>query len=119
MRDYKNIRAYQLADELVMSIYRATKTFPKEEMYGLTSQLRRAAVSVPANIVEGASRKNKGEYIQFLYIARGSLAETEYLLSLANGLEYLSKNLFDEIDNARKDVAKTLYGLISAVENGS
>jgi four helix bundle protein len=62
MRDYKNIKAYQLAEELVLEIYKVTKSFPKEELYGLTSQLRRAAVSVPANIAEGASRNHQRDY---------------------------------------------------------
>ena len=73
MRDYKNIRAYQLADELVLKIYKITKEFPKEEMYGLTAQIRRSAVSIPSNIAEGAARKGNAEFVQFLYIALGSL----------------------------------------------
>lgn len=77
MRDYKNIKAYQLADDLVVEIYKATRNFPKQEQYGLTSQLRRAALSVPTNIAEGASRKHKPDYLHFLYIARASIAEVE------------------------------------------
>jgi len=115
MRDYKNIKAYQLADSLVLGIYKATKDFPKDELYGLTSQLRRAAVSVPANIVEGSSRQHKRDYLNFLYTSRGSLAETGYLLELAGKLEYLKNEKFERIEKLRLEVSKTLYGLIMAV----
>ena len=76
MRGYTKIKAWRLADDLTVSVYE--HTFPKEETYGLTSQLRRAAYSVPANVVEGALRETKRDYLHFLYIARGSLAETQY-----------------------------------------
>lgn len=116
MRDYKNIKAYQFADDLVVEVYKITKDFPKEELYGLTSQLRRAAVSIPANIAEGASRHHKRDYLHFLYIARGSSAETEYLLHLSSRLGYLSNDRFDKIDSIKQEAAKTLFGLIGAVE---
>jgi four helix bundle protein len=83
MRDYTKIEAWRLADDLTVAIYECTRSFPKEEVYGLTSQLRRAAYSVPANIVEGASRASKKDYLHFLYIARGSLSETQYFVHLA------------------------------------
>jgi four helix bundle protein len=119
VRDYKNIKAYKLADALAIDVYRATKYFPKEEAYGLTSQLRRAAVSVPANIVEGASRNHKRDYLQFLYIARGSIAETEYLLDLASRLGYIKSIELEKMDQIRKEAAKTLFGLICSVEKES
>ena len=115
MRDYKNIKAYQLADNLTMEVYKLTKYFPKEELYGLTSQLRRATVSVTANIVEGASRNHKPDYLHFLYMSRGSIAETEYLLHLANSLKYLSNAEFEQLDKLRQETAKTLFGLIESV----
>jgi len=116
VRDYKKIRAYQLASALVFEIYKLTKKFPPEEMYGFTSQLRRAALSVAANIAEGASRKHKKGYLQFLYIARGSVSEVECLLSLATQLGYLQGNESPEICNRRDEVARTLFGLICSVE---
>ncbi len=116
MRDYKNIKVYKLADNLVVEIYKVTKRFPKEELYGLVSQLRRAAVSVPANIVEGASRQHKRDYLNFLYTARGSLAETEYLISLANRLSYLPDDEFSRIAEMNSETSKVLYGLINAVK---
>ena len=115
MRDFKNIKAWQLADKLTMQIYKLTKDFPKEELYGITSQLRRAAVSVPANIAEGATRNSAKEYLQFLYIAKGSLAEAEYLIHLSHNLGYLTDSDFSHVDIMRTECAKTLYGLISSV----
>jgi len=117
MRDYKNIKAYQLAEELVVEIYKTTKVFPKEELYGLTSQLRRAVVSFPANIAEGASRNHKRDYLQFLYVSRGSLAEVECLLQLGHKLDYLDEKKFRQIEWKRDELAKTLFGLIRAVES--
>jgi four helix bundle protein len=117
MRDYKNIKAYQLAEELVVQVYKITKIFPKEEIYGLTSQLRRAAVSVPTNIAEGASRNHKRDYLQFLYISRGSLAEVECLLLLGYKLGYLDEQKHRQIERQRDEIAKTLFGLIRAVES--
>ncbi|HKI68980.1 MAG TPA: four helix bundle protein [Verrucomicrobiae bacterium] len=76
MRDYRKIEAWMLSDDLTVAVYEQTRSFPCEEMYGLTSQLRRASYSVPANIVEGSSRESKKDYLHFLYIARGSLSET-------------------------------------------
>ena len=119
MRDYKNIKAYQFADDLVIEVYKVTKDFPREELYGLTSQLRRAAVSIPTNIDEGASRQHKRDYLHFLYIARGSSSETEYLLHLSNRLGYLSDKKFNEIENLKQETAKTLFGLMSSVEKES
>lgn len=105
-----------MADNFAVEVYRVTKKFPNEELYGLTSQLRRAAVSVPTNIVEGASRKHKREYLNFLYIARGSVAEAEYLLFLSMRLGYISNSEFDKVDEIRKNTAKALFGLINSVE---
>lgn len=116
MRNYKSIKAFQLADDFVVEIYKVTQQFPKEELYGLTSQLRRAGVSVPTNIAEGASRQHQKDYLQFLYVARASLAETEYLLHLTNKLGYLTDELFSKVEERKQEVAKTLFGLIEAVK---
>src|SRR3989338_1995655 len=116
MRDYKNIKAYQLADKFVLEVYTITKNFLKEEMYGLISQLRRSAVSIPCNIAEGASRQHKKDYLQFLYVARGSLSESEYLVNLSQKLQYLTKQQFEKISNLLKDTAMTLFGLIRSFE---
>jgi four helix bundle protein len=114
-RDFKNIKAWQFADDLAIEVYSTTKSFPKEELYGITSQLRRAVTSVPTNIAEGANREHQKEYFQFLNIAKGSIAEVEYLLHLANRLGYLPNNDYKRIEELRTTAAKTLYGLITSV----
>jgi four helix bundle protein len=115
MRDYENIKTYQLADRLVFEIYKLTSEFPREELYGITSQIRRASVSVPSNIAEGASRQHKKDYLNFLYIARGSLSEVKYLLHLSNELNYIAGANYERVEALREETSKTLYGLIEAV----
>lgn len=110
---YKRLNAYIQADELVLEIYEATRRFPKEELFGLTSQMRRCAVSVPANIVEGYGRKTEKDKIHFYYIARGSLNELEYYIDLAHKLEYLGKEGFEKLKNKRDVVGRLLFGLIN------
>ena len=83
MRDHTKLRAFELGDEVAVLIYRVTVGFPREESYGLTSQMRRAAVSVPSNIVEGCARDSEAGYLRFLHIAFGSLRELHYQLSLS------------------------------------
>ena len=107
----KKLFVWQRADELVVQIYNATRDFPKEELYGLISQLRRAAVSVPANIAEGMGRQNRKETKQFLNVALGSLNETEYLIGLSQRLGYLRSEDHDEINKLRMETGKMLWGL--------
>jgi four helix bundle protein len=116
MRDYRKIHAWQKSDDLTVDVYRATKRFPREEIYGLTSQLRRAAYSVPANIAEGATRNSKKDYLRFLYIARASLAETQYFLHLSKRLNYLTKEENEELQSATSKTFSKLHGLIKSVE---
>jgi four helix bundle protein len=108
--------AWKLADDLAVQVYEVTRDFPSYELYGLASQLRRAAVSVPANIAEGAARKNQREFLQFLYIAKSSLAEVDYYLHLALRLGYLGADLYEKMDAAKEEVARVLRGLMKAVE---
>lgn len=117
MRNFKKIKAWQHADNLVVKIYSTTQLFPKEELYGLVSQLRRAASSIPANIAEGANRQHKKEYLHFLYVANGSLGETMYFTHLAHRLGYLTDNNYDDITKTQEEVSKTIYGLIKAVKS--
>src|SRR5215211_2190264 len=116
MRDYTKIEAWRLADDLTVAVYERAQSFPKEEIYGLTSQLRRASYSVPANIVEGASRESKKDYLHFLYIARGSLSETQYFIHLARRRNYLSSEETDTLHEQTKVMFGCLHGLIRAVE---
>jgi four helix bundle protein len=112
LKGIKKIKAWELSDRFVVEVYRVTKKFPSEEMYGLTSQMRRAAVSVPANIVEGSQRQYLKEYLQFLYTAKASLAEVEYYLHLSHRLEYLIEDDFKKLCDLHVEAARTLQGLI-------
>ena len=119
MRDYKKIDAWRLADDLTVAVYEKTAEFPREERYGLTSQVRRAAYSVPANIAEGSSRESKRDYLHFLYIARGSLSEAQYFIHLAHRLRYLTPNDSDNLASQVHATFACLHGLIRAVEKES
>ena len=116
MRDYTKIDAWKLADDLTVAIYAQSRAFPREEIYGLTSQLRRSSYSVPANIAEGSSRESKRDYLHFLYIARGSLSEAQYFLHLSRRLGYLDPKDADRLAAETKQVFACLHGLIKAVE---
>jgi four helix bundle protein len=100
------------ADDLVVGIYQVTHQFPRHELYGLTSQMRRAAISVPANIAEGSGRRTLRDYIRFLYQSKGSLTELEYLLHVANRLGYLSASDFQKLRSDLRQTAGTLLGFI-------
>ncbi|TCN62194.1 four helix bundle protein [Acetobacteroides hydrogenigenes] len=104
METHKDLDVWKLSIELVVNIYKFTEEFPKSELYGLTSQIRRAAVSIPSNIAEGAARKNTKEFIQFLYISLGSIAEIDTQLIISQRLGYAEINgeLADRIEHIRK-----------------
>jgi four helix bundle protein len=114
-RDFHNIKAWQLADDLAVAIYRATADFPRREIYGLTSQLRRSAYSVPANIAEGCCRSSQADYLRFLDMARGSLSEARYQLHLARRLDYLPDGAFASLEAQAAETSRTLDGLMKAV----
>jgi len=116
MRDFRKIIAWEKADDLVVLIYEVTRAFPKEELYGLTSQLRRAAISVAANIAEGSGKQYLKEFRRFLYTARGSLSEVEYYIHLSHRVGYLDAEKAARLEEARQDAAKTLQGFINTVE---
>jgi len=112
-RDYRKLRTFHYADELVIEMYKATRNFPREEMFGLTSQMRRAAVSIPANIVEGSFRKSEPEYLNFLNIALGSAGEVGYYITLAERLGYLNKTDTQQLSAKHATCAKSLQALIT------
>jgi four helix bundle protein len=115
MTGFKQLRVWQRAYELALEVYKLTKSFPKEEIYGLTSQLQRAAVSVTANISEGYERNHRKEYVQFLYMAKGSLGELETYLCLVRDLCYVSLEQYDLVEAVRVDTGKLLRGLIKSL----
>jgi len=117
VRDHTKLRAFELADEVAVLIYRATRKFPREEAYGLTSQMRRAAVSVPSNIVEGCTRESQAEYLRFLEIAFGSLRELHYQLGLGRRLGYTNEPGVSECDARIVETEKVLSALIRSMRN--
>ncbi len=119
MRDYTKIQAWKLADDLTVAVYEQTRGFPREEIYGLTNQLRRAAYSVPGNIAEGSARQSQKDYLHFLYIARGSLTEVQYFIHLARRIAYLSDKQNQVLSEQVKATFARLHGLIKAVERES
>jgi four helix bundle protein len=117
MRDFRKIIAWQKADDLAALVYEVTgKSFPKHELYGMTSQMRRAAVSVAANIAEGSGKQYVTEFRQFLFTARASLSEVEYDIHLANRLGYLPVEEKTRLEQAETETARTLQGFINSIE---
>lgn len=115
MRDHTKLRAFELANEIAVLIYKVTKSFPKDELYGLTSQMRRAAVSVPSNIVEGCARESQIEYLRFLEIAFGSLRELHYQYKLAGQLSYIMDSNNLEYEQKIIETEKVLSALLRAL----
>ena len=115
MRDHTKLRAFELADEVTLLVYRVTQKFPKEEIYGLTSQMRRAAVSVPSNIVEGSARESESEYLRFLEIAFGSLRELRYQLGLSMRLGYSEALEYTSCEEKIIETEKVLSSLLRSI----
>ncbi|MGI6441719.1 MAG: four helix bundle protein [Peptoniphilaceae bacterium] len=111
-QDTSKLIVWQKSHELVLKIYAITKDFPKDEQFGLTSQIRRAVVSIPSNIVEGKARGSNKDYNRFLMMARGSLEEVKYQMLLAKDLKYLDENTYREIYKNMDEVGRLLGGLI-------
>ncbi|NQT72856.1 MAG: four helix bundle protein [Chloroflexi bacterium] len=111
LQSYQDLEVWQKAMDLVMDCYQSTEGFPKSETYGLSSQLQRAAVSVPANIAEGRSRQHKKEFVQHISIAYGSLAELETLIRIAERLDYLDMNRSENILDKTAEIGRMLNGL--------
>ncbi len=116
INSYKDLIVWQKSIQLVILLYKLTKDFPKEEIYGITSQMRRCAVSIPSNIAEGWARKNTGEYINFLSIADGSAAELDTQLILSDNLELGNKDLLKDTQVLLIEIQKMLPSLIRSLK---
>ena len=119
LRSYQELVGWQKAIQLVTEIYRATQGFPKQEIYGLTSQIRRAAVSIPSNIAEGQGRISRGEFRQFLGHARGSTFELESQVLIARNLAYLNDKDTDFLLERIREVGRILNGLLTSLDRVS
>ena len=117
VKSYRELLVWQKAMETAQAVYQTTRGFPKEETYGLTSQMRRAAVSVPSNIAEGQGRMTRGEFIQFLGQARGSLMELETQVLLAQQLGFLTPQAAETLLSLTAETGRLLNGLISSLKN--
>ena len=117
MKRHERLEAWQAAHQLVLVTYRLTKSFPREELYGLTSQARRAAFSVAANIAEGSAKKGPREFRRFLDIAVGSLAELAYIFQLVKDLDLIEPAKWSELDQAREKTGRLTWGLYRSVRS--
>jgi len=117
VQSFRDLEVWKRSMQMTVSIYRLTQGFPKEEIYGLTSQMRRSAVSVPSNIAEGHGRLNKGEYRQFLGIARGSNFELQTQLEIARALGKGDSKLLDETEGLSHEVGKMIYGILERIKD--
>lgn len=115
MSNHKDLDAWKLSINFIAEIYRITQSFPKEELYGLTNQIRRSAISIPSNIAEGSARQSDKELVQFLYIALGSLAELETQLIIAQNLNYILN--LTEVSEQLNNIKRTILGLIKYLKN--
>ena len=116
LRNYRDLQVWQKAYQLCLEVYRATGAFPKHELYGITTQLRRAAVSIPSNIAEGYGRKTTKEYIQFLYVAYGSICELETQIMLSGDLGYLPRHVLEKLQDGIGEVERMLKALINSLQ---
>ena len=117
MRDHTKLKAFELADRLALEVYKHTASFPREEIFGLTAQLRKGAVSVPSNIVEGCARHSEADYLHFLDISYASSREVGYQLSIAVRLAYLGADAYAEVSGLCTETSKVLTGLIRSLRS--
>lgn len=119
MKTYRDLIVWQKSMDLVLMIYKVASQFPKEEVYNLTSQIKRSAVSIPSNIAEGYGRNSSGDYVRFLRIASGSLYELQTQCEICFRLEYLDAKIYEELYSLSIEIEKMLSSLISKIENNS
>ena len=119
MQDFKKLKVWEKSHDLTLRIYELTSQFPREEIYGLTSQIRRSCASIPTNIAEGCGRGSSADFARFLQIAIGSANETEYLVLLARDLKYLNADQYAELINTTIEVGKMLTALLKRLKTGN
>ncbi|MCI0630275.1 MAG: four helix bundle protein [Phycisphaerales bacterium] len=116
MKDFRKLDVWQKAHALVVAIYKASTSFPKEELYGLTSQLRRSAVSVPSNLAEGCGRGSDADLARFVQMAMGSASEMEYQLLVIHDLGYVATQVYDTLNSAVCEIKRMLAGLLQKLK---
>ncbi|HXZ36336.1 MAG TPA: four helix bundle protein [Thermodesulfobacteriota bacterium] len=116
-KPHKRLDAWKESVTLVTLVYELTRQFPRNEVFGLTSQLRRAVISIPGNVAEGAARQTRREFVQFLYIARGSLSEVDTYIEIARRLGYIEKGSIAMVEEKMVDVDKIITGLIKSLKS--
>ena len=116
MKDFRTLKVWEKSHTLVLAIYKVTQVFPKNELYGLTSQIQRAAVSIPTNIAEGCGKDSDAEFRRYLKIAMGSSSELEYLLMLIHDLNYLAGNQYNQLQDNLIEVRKMLNAFIQKLK---
>ena len=112
MKGFRNLKVWIKSHQLTLDVYKSTQNFPKEELFGLVSQLRRASASIPTNIAEGSGRKSEKEFIQFLSIALGSANEVDYLIELSKDLGFISQEIWTQLDQEINEIQSMLFVLI-------
>jgi four helix bundle protein len=116
IRSYRDLIAWQKAMQLMLLVYEETRNFPKDEQYGLTSQIKRSAISVPSNIAEGSSRRSTAEFLRFLNITRGSLAELETQIEAAYLLQYVAKDKHEKLLTISDELGRVIQGLYNSLQ---
>jgi four helix bundle protein len=115
MKDFRQLKVWEKSHQLALAIYKATKNFPKEELYGLTSQIRRSSMSIPTNIAEGCGRFTDADFARILQMAMGSASETEYQLILARDLEFLPKDAHEKLHKDVEEIKRMLASLLKTI----
>jgi four helix bundle protein len=115
MKDFRQLKVWEKSHQLALAIYKATKEFPKEELYGLTSQIRRSSMSTPTNIAEGCGRNTDADFARFLQMAMGSASEMEYQLILAHDLGFLPKDSYEKLHDEVEEVKRMLASLLKTI----
>jgi four helix bundle protein len=115
MKVFRQLKVWEKSHQLALAVYKATKEFPKEELYGLTSQIRRSSMSIPTNIAEGCGRNTDADFARFMQMTMGSASETEYQLILARDLDFLSRDSYEKLHNDIEEIKRMLASLLKTL----